>query len=149
MSRAGLGEAPSKIRFTKPFLIKKKKSLKYISIISKLQLKTYIIQRNSSREWLMLKPTPPKKTTPPQKCHPPTLSLGSFMLGFHLRPEASEKMRMVKPQRKTASRLNFGQGKEKAVNRSRGLTGKELGILGNFLLRGEISETQISFLESS
>lgn len=65
------------------------------------------------------------------------------MLGFHSRPEASEKMRMAKPQRKTASWLNFGQGKENAVNRSRGLTGKEPGILGHFLLRWEISNPDL------
>lgn len=29
-------------------------------------------------------------------------------------------MRKAKPQRETASRLNFGQGKEKAVNKSKG-----------------------------
>lgn len=60
MSRASLGEAHPKIIFTMPFLIKKKKkSLKYISIISKF--KTYIIQKNSSREWLTLNQTKREK----------------------------------------------------------------------------------------
>lgn len=61
MSRASLGEAHPKIIFTMPFLIKKKKkkSLKYISIISKF--KTYIIQRYSSREWLTLNQTKREK----------------------------------------------------------------------------------------
>lgn len=59
-------------------------------------------------------------------------------------------MRQAKPQRETASRLNFGQGKEKAVNKSKGLLfGKESTTLGYFLLRWEISEIQITFLESS
>lgn len=69
--------------------------------------------------------------------------------GISLKLEASENMRKAKPQRETASRLNFGQGKEKAVNKSRGLFGKESRTLGHFLLRWEISETQISFPGSS
>lgn len=44
------------------------------------------------------KTTPPNKTkNPPQKCHP-TLPFGSSMLGFHLRPEAFQKMRKAKPE---------------------------------------------------
>lgn len=57
--------------------------------------------------------------------------------GISLKLEASENMRKAKPQRETASRLNFGQGKEKAVNKSRGLFGKESRTLGHFLLDGK------------
>lgn len=48
-----------------------------------------------------------------RKCHP-TLPLGSFILEFCLRPEASEDIRNAKPQKKTALRLNFrhSQGKD-------------------------------------
>lgn len=73
MSRVNRKQAHPKIKFTKPFSLKKKKSLKYISIISKLQLKLYIIQGNSSREWLILKTnnkkTKQNKNTPHPKTH--------------------------------------------------------------------------------
>lgn len=77
--------------------------------------------------------------------HPPC----SFILGFYLRPAASEKKRKAKPQRETAPKPHFGQDEENAVNNIWGPFGKGLRTLGHFLLRWEISEAQISFLESA
>lgn len=72
-----------------------------------------------------------------------------FYLGFHLRPAASEKIRKAKPQRVTAPKPNFGQDKEDAVNNIWRSFGKGLRTQGHFLLRWEIYEAQISFLESA
>lgn len=47
-----------------------------------------------------------------RKCHP-TLPLGSFILEFCLRPEASEDITKAKPQKETALRLYFRQGQGK------------------------------------
>lgn len=57
-------------------------------------------------------------------------------------------MRKEKPQRETAPKPNFGQGRKKnAVNNIWGPFGKVLITLGHFLLRWEISEAQIFFLD--
>lgn len=68
-------------------------------------------KQNKNKTHQALKINNEKSAIPP----PP---LGSFILGFHLRPDASEKMRKARPQRETSSRLNFGQVKKKAVNKS-------------------------------
>lgn len=130
----------------------KKKTPQIHPIISKLQLKTYIIQGNSSREWLILNQPHTHTKTQTLKIMKQVLPPSppcSFILGFHLRPAASEKMRKAKPQRVTAPKPNFGQDKEDAVNNIWGSFGKGLRTQGHFLLRWEISEAQISFLESA
>lgn len=77
MFRASLGEAHPKIRFTKPFSLKKRKKerkkpqvhLNHLKIAVK---KTYIIQGNSSREWLIFNNQPTKTKNKKQKQQKPT-----------------------------------------------------------------------------